>query len=80
MVKNAKQIFYLGGTMSKGSLGYGTSGEFFSEEFKELDLRDRRLTVRALNIFQALQGRLTTCVRRLYTLGSEARQAYDFFS
>jgi len=66
--------------MRKGSLGYGTSEEFFSEEFKELNLRDRRLTTRALNIFKALQTKLTTCVRRLYTTGTEARQAYDFFS
>lgn len=53
---------------------------FFFSEFKSLDLRDTRLSKRAMSIFEALQARLTTCVRRLFHESKEARQAYDFFS
>lgn len=43
-------------------------------------IRDKRLKARAICIFQALQKRLTICVRRLFLDAKESRQAYDFFS
>jgi len=61
------------------SIGSGSTEEFFSVEFSELNLNDKRLNKRALNLFVALQSRLTSCVRRLFTDGKDARQAYDFF-
>jgi hypothetical protein len=61
------------------SLGFGTTEEFLSSGFKNLALKDKRLENRALMIFKALQSRLTTCVRRLFTEAKEARPAYDFF-
>jgi hypothetical protein len=61
------------------SLGAGTTEEFISEEFKELILKDKRLVKRAKGIFSILQKKLGSCVRRLFSRQSEARQAYDFF-
>lgn len=63
----------------ENSMGSGTSEEFFTQEFKDLELRDKRLENRALKILKALQSRLTTCVRRLCIEAKEARQTYDFF-
>ncbi len=61
------------------TLGTGTTAEFVSEEFKDLDLNDKRLNQRAKTILQTLQGRLGSCIRRLFIEPLEARQAYDFF-
>lgn len=61
------------------SLGAGTTVEFISNEFSELDLNDKRLNHRAKTILQALQTKLGSCIRRLFVEASEARQAYDFF-
>ena len=61
------------------SLGIGTTDEFVLDEFSELNLNDKRLDVRAKSIFQTLQKKLGSCVRRLFIEPTEARQAYDFF-
>lgn len=62
------------------TIGHGATEEFFSSEFDKLELKDKRLRKRALNIFKALQSKLTSCVRRLFTDEADARQTYDFFS
>jgi hypothetical protein len=62
------------------SLGFGTSEQFFSEEYISLDLNDKRLNDRAKGIFLKLQSKLGSCIRRLFIDQNEARQAYDFFS
>jgi hypothetical protein len=61
------------------SLGTGTTAEFVSEEFKDLNLNDKRLDQRAKVILQTLQKKLGSCIRRLFIDALEARQAYDFF-
>lgn len=61
------------------TIGYGTTEEFFLSEFEALNLKDKRLNKRALILFKALQSRLTSCVRRLFTDEKDMRQAYDFF-
>jgi hypothetical protein len=61
------------------SLGAGTTAEFVAEEFKDLDLRDKRLNHRGKTILQTLQRKLGSCIRRLFIDPCEARQAYDFF-
>jgi hypothetical protein len=53
---------------------------FFLSELSTLDLKDKRLNIRAKNIFTAMQKRVTTCVRRLFYDAKESRQAYDFYS
>lgn len=60
-------------------LGSGSAPKFFEKEFEELNLRDKRLNKRALNILQAMQNNLTSCIRRLFSQPKDARQAYDFF-
>ena len=60
-------------------LGSGTTSEFIAEEFKDLDLKDKRLNQRAKDILHTLQVKLGSCVRRLFTEHQKARQAYDFF-
>lgn len=65
--------------MMTHSIGAGTTGEFIAEEFKGLDLNDKRLNARAELIFHKLQTKLGSCIRRLFTDFQEARQAYDFF-
>ena len=62
------------------SLGSGSTDEFVSREFCDLDLRDKRLAARIKNIVNVLQNRLGSCIRRLFTDTKDARQAYDFFS
>lgn len=61
-------------------LGDGTAEDFFVTEFCDLAIRDKRLKLRAIKLFQALQKRLTICVRRLFFDAKDSRQAYDFFS
>lgn len=61
------------------SLGSGTTQEFIGEEFNSLTLGDKRLTQRAKGILHTLQTKLGSCIRRLFTEPTEARQAYDFF-
>lgn len=61
------------------SLGTSTTDEFVSDEFRELDLNDSRLNKRAKSIFQTLQKKLGSCIRRVFIEPTEARQAYDFF-
>lgn len=61
------------------SIGFGTTEEFFMSEFQTLNLKDQRLKKRAFTIFEALQSRLTSCIRRLFIDQNDARQAYDFF-
>lgn len=61
------------------TMGFGTTEEYFSKEFESLDLNDKRLNKRALKIFKSLQGRLTSCIRRLFIDEKDMRQAYDFF-
>lgn len=61
------------------SLGSSRTSDFIEEEFKSLDLRDKRLNQRAKDIFHQLQIKLGSCIRRLFTEFQEARQAYDFF-
>lgn len=61
-------------------LGSGTSEEFFQKEFQALNLKDKRLHSRALEIYKALQMHLTSCIKRLFIKESDMRQAYDFFS
>jgi Transposase DNA-binding len=65
--------------MERKTLGFGSTEEFFSSEFEALDLHDKRLNKRALQIFKSLQLRLTSCIRRLFLEEKEMRQAYDFF-
>lgn len=62
------------------SLGSGTTHEFIEEEFKGLDFKDKRLNKRIKQILSTLQTKLGSCIRRLFTESTEARQAYDFFS
>lgn len=61
-------------------LGSGTTEEFIQKEFEELNLKDKRLNSRALEIYKALEERSTSCIKRLFISGSDMRQAYDFFS
>ena len=61
-------------------LGTGTTEEFVHTEFSKLNLNDKRLNNRALLVYKALQMRLTSCIKRLFTDAKEMRQAYDFFS
>lgn len=61
-------------------LGEGTTEEFYTSEFKTLDLKDKRLTKRAMHIGVSLQKRLTSCIKRLFITPQDMRQAYDFFS
>lgn len=61
------------------SLGISTTDEFVLDEFRELDLNDSRLNKRAKSIFQTLQKKLGSCIRRVFIEPTEARQAYDFF-
>ena len=61
-------------------LGTGTTEEFFQAEFSTLELKDKRLVNRAINIGVTLQKRLTSCIKRLFIDKKEMRQAYDFFS
>jgi hypothetical protein len=61
------------------SLGSGTTHEFIGEEFNSLNLGDKRLTQRAKGILHTLQIKLGSCIRRLFTEPTQARQAYDFF-
>jgi hypothetical protein len=61
------------------TLGSGTAEEFYSHEFSNLTLNDKRLNARAKKIWVALQSNLTSCIRRLFLVPQEARQAYDFF-
>jgi len=61
------------------SLGIGTTKEFVTNEFQELDLKDKRLDKRAKSIFETLQKKLGSCVRRVFIEPRDARQAYDFF-
>jgi hypothetical protein len=65
--------------MNAKALGYGNTKDFLLNEFETLALGDQRLNKRALIIFEALQKKLTSCIRRLFTSPKEARQAYDFF-
>lgn len=60
-------------------LGEGTTEEFYANEFKTLDLKDKRLNKRARYIGEALQKRLTSCIKRLFINPKDMRQAYDFF-
>lgn len=62
------------------SLGEGTTNKFITEEFNNLDLKDKRLDKRAKDILYTLQVKLGSCIRRLFEEGNNARQAYDFFS
>lgn len=59
--------------------GEGTTEEFYTNEFKTLDLKDKRLTKRAIYIGSALQKRFTSCMKRLFLAPNDMRQAYDFF-
>jgi len=61
------------------SLGYGSSEEFFSDEYHTLNLHDKRLNERARTIFVRLQEKLGSCIRRVFVEPKDARQAYDFF-
>ncbi len=61
------------------SLGLGTTQEFISREFEGLCLEDKRLERRFRGIFETLQKKLGSCIRRLFIDSKEARQAYDFF-
>lgn len=65
--------------MENSTIGFGTTEEFFASEFATLDLRDKRLNKRALQIFKSFQSRLTSCVKRLFVEEKDMRQAYDFF-
>lgn len=60
-------------------LGAGTTTEFYQNEFKTLDLKDKRLNKRAHYIGECLQKRLTSCIKRLFINPKDMRQAYDFF-
>jgi hypothetical protein len=60
-------------------LGEGTTEEFYANEFKTLDLKDKRLNIRASYIGVSLQKRLTSCMKRLFINAKDMRQAYDFF-
>lgn len=71
--------FFKGKIKMECSLGEGTANEFVSNEFKKLNLNDKRLDKRAKSIFQILQQRLGSCIRRVFIEPTEARQAYDFF-
>ena len=62
------------------SVGMGTSVEFFSNEFSELNLNDKRLVERAKSIMVGLQENLGSCIRRVFIDKNKARQAYDFLS
>ena len=61
-------------------LGTGTTEEFFEKEFSTLELKDKRLVKRAIQLGVSLQKRLTSCIKRLCIDKKEMRQAYDFFS
>ena len=62
------------------SLGSGSTLQFIDTEFHVLDLKDKRLKQQAKKILHAMQLRLGSCVRRVFSEFKEARQAYDFFS
>jgi Transposase DNA-binding len=64
--------------MSYG-IGKGTTEEFIDSELSTLNLRDKRLVLRAKRILSALQRNLTSCIKRLFIDECELEQAYDFF-
>ncbi|WP_133133909.1 transposase DNA-binding-containing protein [Legionella sp. W10-070] len=61
-------------------LGTGTTETFFRDEFSTLELKDKRLVRRAIQVGVCLQKRLTSCIKRLFIDKKDMRQAYDFFS
>jgi hypothetical protein len=63
----------------ENTIGSGTTEMFVREEFKRLDLKDKRLNERAKKILMTIQTKLGSCIRRLFLDAKEARQAYDFF-
>lgn len=65
--------------MSTYSLGSGTTADFVTREYANVDLKDARLNKRAKEILKVLQKKLGSCIRRVFTNEQEARQAYDFF-
>lgn len=61
------------------NIGLGSTEEFISNEFKSLELKDKRLNKRAEKILGMLQKNLTSCVRRMSSDSKDIRQTYDFF-
>lgn len=54
--------------------------EFFNNEFSNLDLKDIRLTKRAISIGNSLLRSPGSCIQEVFSSKNEARCAYDFFS
>lgn len=54
--------------------------EFFNNEFSNLDLKDARLTRRAISIGNSLIKSPGSCIQEVFSSKNEARCAYDFFS
>lgn len=54
--------------------------KFFTREFASLDLKDVRLTRRAMTIGNTLIRSPGSCIQEVFSSKNEARCAYDFFS
>lgn len=54
--------------------------EFFTREFSSLDLKDVRLTRRAISIGNTLLRSPGSCIQEIFSSKNDARCAYDFFS
>ena len=53
---------------------------FFDQEFSNVDLKDKRLTKRAISIVNSLICLPWSCIQEVFVTKNEARCAYDFLS
>jgi hypothetical protein len=53
---------------------------FFKTEFSTLDLKDKRLLNRAIEIGNTLLSSPGSCIQEVFPSKNDARCAYDFFS
>ena len=65
--------------MDNTDLNFGNITTFVDSEFQALELKDKRLDLRAKKILKQLQFSLTSCIRRLFADPHDAHQAYHFF-
>ena len=54
--------------------------QYFNNEFKDLDLNDKRLNNRAITIGNTLLHSPGSCIQEVFSSKEDARCAYDFFS
>ena len=53
---------------------------FFDQEFSNVDLKDKRLTKRAISIVNSLIRSPWSCIQEVFVTKNEARCTYDFLS